>query len=206
MPRIVRVQAADDTHLSFLRMMFSTIATERKGTDLNVYELVATAEDGVEFIEGYKAAVTKEELPDLITLDIEMPNADGLWALHELAARHRPHPPVVMISSLNEKEVKVKYAESLSQFDQARGAMPDEKKRELIARVAERIRAGQVEPGKANTLMDAGLRLGFDPIGLARFLGARGYIIKPYKTPDQIISVLDPAIEAGNGSFFTSGA
>ena len=54
--------------------------------------------------------------------------------------------------------------------------------------------------------MDAGLRLGFDPIGLARFLGARGYIIKPYKTPDQIISVLDPAIEAGNGSFFTSGA
>ena len=127
MPRIVRVQAADDTHLSFLRMMFSTIATERKGTDLNIYELVATAEDGVEFIEGYKAAVTKEELPDLITLDIEMPNADGLWALHELAARHRPHPPVVMISSLNEKEVKVKYAESLSQFDQARGAMPDEK-------------------------------------------------------------------------------
>lgn len=200
---IVRVLAADDTHLNILKMMFMAIARERKDTGMPVYEMVESAMDGLGLIECFKAMGAKNDLPDLITLDIEMPKADGLWTLHELMKKYKPHPPIVMISSLHGKEVEVKYAKSIAKFSEQRGEMSDSQKHDLLERVAERIRNGQLEPGKVNTLTDAGLRLGFNPIQLSEFLGARGYIVKPYKSPDQITSVLDGVLEAANSGFLT---
>ena len=199
----VRVLSADDTHLNFLKMRFSTIARERENADTYVYEMIAEALNGFELIDAYNVLVASGDPPDLITLDIEMPKADGLWTLHELSKRYHPHPPVVMVSSLDDEEVRIKYSESLAAYDKQRGDMPDAKKRELLAKVADRIRAGQVEPRKVNTLVDAGLRLGYDPIRLAEYLGAKGYVVKPYKTSEQVTSVLDNALASKNGRFLT---
>ena len=200
---MVRVLAADDAHLNIQKMMFMAIARERQDTELPVYEMVESAMDGLDLIQCFKAMTAKGEAPDLITLDIEMPKADGLWTLHEITKRCKPHPPIVMISSLHGKEVAVKYAKSIAKFAEQRGDMSDSQKHELLERVAERIRNGQLEPGKVNTLTDAGLRLGFNPIELAEFLGARGYIVKPYKSPAQVTSVLDRALEVANSGFLT---
>ena len=202
MPKTIRVLAADDAHLEFLKMNFFSIAKERKDSDQNIYEIVETAENGLELIEKYEQLISRNSRPDLITLDIEMPKADGLWALHELSVRYRPHPPIVMVSSLDGDEVQRKYKESISKFQEQSESVPEEKKRELIARVADRIRDGAIEAGKVNTLVDAGLRLGFNPINLSRFLGARGFVVKPYKSTRQVTSVLDPALTGGNGEFY----
>ncbi len=199
----VPVLAADDTHLNILKMMFMSIARERKDTNLPVYEMVESAMDGLDLIECYKTMSAKGELPDLITLDIEMPKADGLWTLHEITKRHKPHPPIVMISSLHGKELELKYAKSIAQFAEQRGEMSEAQKHDLLERVAERIRNGQLEPGKVNTLTDAGLRLGFNPIQLAEFLGAKGYIVKPYKSTGQVTSVLDGVYRATSSGFLT---
>lgn len=203
MPKVVRVLSADDAHLSFLKMRFSTIARERENTDACIYEMVSEALDGFELLDAYNVLVANGEPPELITLDIEMPKADGLWTLHELSTRHNPHPPVVMVSSLDGEEVRAKYVDSIAAYDTQRGDMPDAKKRELLSKVADRIRAGQVEPGKVNTLIDAGLRLGLNPIELAEYLGAKGYVVKPYKTSEQVTSILDHAMTSPNGKFMT---
>ncbi len=204
MAETVRVLAADDAHLEFLEMIFVRIARERKDSELPIYEIAESTLNGLTLIETYVAMKRKGETPDLITLDIEMPEADGLWALRELTARHQPHPPVVMISSLHGKELQRKYASSITKYSAQNSEMPDDKKRDLLGRVADRIRKGQIEPGKANTLIDAGLRLGFNPIDLAKFLGAKGYIVKPFKSPAQVTGVLDGAIKASNIRSLTS--
>ncbi len=56
-------------------------------------EVVGTARDGLEGVE-----LNKKLMPDLITLDIEMPRMDGLTALQKIMAE-RP-TPVLMVSSL----------------------------------------------------------------------------------------------------------
>ena len=93
MSKTVRVVAADDTHLNFLKMMFSTIAQERRDSSLPIYEMVESATNGFDLVKNYEGMIQKGEKPDLITLDIEMPQADGLWTLHELATQYKPHPP-----------------------------------------------------------------------------------------------------------------
>ncbi|MBP1949135.1 two-component system, chemotaxis family, response regulator CheY [Virgibacillus subterraneus] len=58
---------------AFMRMMIKDILSK------NGFEVVGEAQDGVEAIEKYK-----ELKPDLVTLDITMPEMDGLAALKEL--------------------------------------------------------------------------------------------------------------------------
>lgn len=60
-------------------------------------EVVGTA------VNGREAIVKVDELePDAVTLDIEMPELDGLGALEAIRRRH-PRLPVVMFSTLTEK-------------------------------------------------------------------------------------------------------
>ncbi|MGE5683358.1 MAG: protein-glutamate methylesterase/protein-glutamine glutaminase [Bacillota bacterium] len=59
-------------------------------------EILATASDP--FIAAKKIS---EEIPDVITLDIEMPKMDGLTFLHKIMTQHPI--PVVICSSLTEK-------------------------------------------------------------------------------------------------------
>ncbi len=66
-----RILIVDDA--AFMRMMIRDILTK------NGYEVCGEANDGAQAIERYK-----ELHPDLITMDITMPEMDGINALKEI--------------------------------------------------------------------------------------------------------------------------
>lgn len=85
-PRCLIVEDAADT-----RTVLRALATRRGFA-------VAEAEDG---LVGLEKARTHN--PDLILLDIRMPNMDGLSALAEIR-EHDPAVPVIIISSMSDRE------------------------------------------------------------------------------------------------------
>lgn len=85
-----RILVVDDS--SFLRNSLKKIL-EGHG-----YEVVGMAENGLEAVTKYKALK-----PDLVTLDIIMPQASGLQALQMLRAID-PNVSAVMVSSMSTKE------------------------------------------------------------------------------------------------------
>jgi len=66
-----RILIVDDA--AFMRMMIRDILTK------NGYEVVGEAQDGAQAVERYK-----ELKPDLVTMDITMPEMDGIAALKEI--------------------------------------------------------------------------------------------------------------------------
>ena len=62
------------------------------------WEVAAEATDGEEAVALYE-----REKPDLVTLDIVMPNLDGVAALKQLI-ENDPNAHVVMISAVDQKE------------------------------------------------------------------------------------------------------
>lgn len=66
-----RILVVDDA--AFMRMMIKDILTK------NGYEVVGEANDGLQAIEKYK-----ELQPDLVTMDITMPEMDGIAALKQI--------------------------------------------------------------------------------------------------------------------------
>ena len=87
---MIRVLVVDDSAL--VRRLIQTALVE--ATDI---EVVGTARDGLDAIEK-----VDQLLPDVITLDVEMPRLDGLGALAEIRQRH-PRLPVIMFSTLTER-------------------------------------------------------------------------------------------------------
>ncbi len=68
-----KVLIVDDA--AFMRMMIKEILSK------NGYDVVGEAENGLEAVSKYK-----ELTPDLVTLDITMPEMDGISALKEIKA------------------------------------------------------------------------------------------------------------------------
>lgn len=66
-----RVLVVDDA--AFMRMMIKDILTK------NGYEVVGEAENGIKAVQMYK-----ELKPDLVTMDITMPEMDGITAVKEI--------------------------------------------------------------------------------------------------------------------------
>ena len=66
-----KVLIVDDA--AFMRMMIKDILTK------NGFEVVGEAADGIQAIEKYK-----ETQPDLVTMDITMPEMDGITALKQI--------------------------------------------------------------------------------------------------------------------------
>ncbi|MBE3555389.1 MAG: response regulator, partial [Thermicanus sp.] len=66
-----RILVVDDA--AFMRMMIKDILTK------NGFEVVGEATDGVQAVEKYQ-----ELKPDLVTLDITMPEMDGIEALKQI--------------------------------------------------------------------------------------------------------------------------
>lgn len=89
MSKKIRVLIVDDS--AVVRQTMSDILS----SDPQI-EVMATANDP--FVAAERM---KEEIPDVITLDVEMPRMDGLTFLQKLMAQHPI--PVVMCSSLTER-------------------------------------------------------------------------------------------------------
>lgn len=92
----VRVLIVDDA--AFLRMQLKTMF-ENRGA-----EVVGEAADGDECMMQYEKLK-----PDLVTLDITMPDVDGITVLKQLKAKH-PEAKVVMCSAMSQPE---KFIESI---------------------------------------------------------------------------------------------
>ena len=86
-----RVLIVDDA--IFMRMKLKDILEK------NGYEVVAEAQNGLEAIEKYKA-----EKPDLVTMDITMPEMDGVAALKGIKAVD-PGAKVVMCSAMGQQSM-----------------------------------------------------------------------------------------------------
>ncbi|CAM3356399.1 response regulator [Marinicrinis lubricantis] len=88
-----RVLIVDDA--AFMRMMVKDILTK------NGYEVVGEASDGAQAVEKYK-----EVKPDLVTMDITMPEMDGIAALKEIK-KMDPNAKVIMCSAMGQQAMVI---------------------------------------------------------------------------------------------------
>lgn len=86
-----RILIVDDA--VFMRMKLKDILEK------NGYEVVAEAQNGLEAIEKYKS-----ERPDLVTMDITMPEMDGVTALKSIKAID-PKAKVIMCSAMGQQSM-----------------------------------------------------------------------------------------------------
>jgi two-component system chemotaxis response regulator CheY len=86
MPRVLIVDDA-----AFMRMMIKDILVK------NGFEISGEAPNGLKAIELYKA-----EKPDVVTLDITMPEMDGIQALKEIRS-FDPSSKVIMCSAMGQQ-------------------------------------------------------------------------------------------------------
>ena len=88
---MAKILIVDDA--AFMRMMIKDILTK------NGYEVVAEAADGVEAVELYKS-----HQPDLVTMDITMPEMDGIEAVKQIKAVN-PAAKVIMCSAMGQQSM-----------------------------------------------------------------------------------------------------
>ncbi|MCI8834490.1 MAG: response regulator [Ruminococcus sp.] len=86
---MAKILLVDDA--AFMRMMLKNALSQAGYTDL------IEAEDGVKAVEAYTA-----EKPDLVFMDITMPNKDGLETLKEIKAMD-PNATIVMCSAMGQE-------------------------------------------------------------------------------------------------------
>lgn len=94
---------ADGTPYKILVVDDSMFVTKQLNQILSSegYEVVATAVDGLDAIEKYKALCPNV---DLVTMDITMPKMDGLTSLEKIVEFDK-NAKVVMISALGKEEL-----------------------------------------------------------------------------------------------------
>ncbi|CEH31982.1 chemotaxis protein CheY [Aneurinibacillus migulanus] len=88
-----RVLIVDDA--AFMRMMIKEILSK------NGYDVVGEASDGAQAIEKYQ-----ELNPDLVTMDITMPEMDGITALKEIK-KINPSAKVIMCSAMGQQAMVI---------------------------------------------------------------------------------------------------
>ncbi|MGA9224860.1 MAG: response regulator [Mesobacillus sp.] len=88
-----RILVVDDA--AFMRMMIKDILTK------NGFEVVAEAADGMQALEKYK-----ELQPDLVTMDITMPEMDGITSLKEIK-KVNPTAKVIMCSAMGQQAMVI---------------------------------------------------------------------------------------------------
>ena len=76
---------------AFMRISIKNMLTK------NGYEVIGEAENGAVGVDMYK-----ELSPDIVTMDITMPEMSGLEALKEIT-KHDPHAKVVMVSAMGQE-------------------------------------------------------------------------------------------------------
>ncbi|MCT8139832.1 response regulator [Anaerobacillus sp. CMMVII] len=88
-----KILIVDDA--AFMRMMIKDILTK------NGFEIAGEANDGAQAIEKYK-----ELSPDLVTMDITMPEMDGITALKEIK-KFDPNAKVIMCSAMGQQAMVI---------------------------------------------------------------------------------------------------
>jgi two-component system chemotaxis response regulator CheY len=88
-----RILITDDA--LFMRVTLKNILSQ------NGFEVVGEAQNGVESVELYKKLK-----PDLVTMDITMPELDGIGALKQIKD-HDPSAVVVMCTAMGQKNMVV---------------------------------------------------------------------------------------------------
>lgn len=80
---------------AFMRMMIKEILTK------NGFEVVGEASDGSEAVDKYQ-----ELKPDLVTMDITMPEMDGISALKEIK-KTDPNAKIIMCSAMGQQAMVI---------------------------------------------------------------------------------------------------
>ena len=88
-----KVLIVDDA--AFMRMMIKDILTK------NGFDVVGEAADGAQSVEKFK-----ELTPDLVTMDITMPEMDGIAALKEIK-QIDPNSIVIMCSAMGQQAMVI---------------------------------------------------------------------------------------------------
>ena len=88
-----RILIVDDA--AFMRMMIKDILSK------NGFEVVGEAADGVQAVEKYA-----ELKPDLVTMDITMPEMDGIAALKEIKSKN-PEAVIIMCSAMGQQAMVI---------------------------------------------------------------------------------------------------
>lgn len=88
-----KILIVDDA--AFMRMMIKDILSK------NGFEIAGEANDGAQAIEKYK-----EVSPDLVTMDITMPEMDGITALKEIK-KFDPNAKVIMCSAMGQQAMVI---------------------------------------------------------------------------------------------------
>ena len=86
---MARVLIVDDA--AFMRMMIKDILEK------NGFEVIGEANNGLKAVEFYK-----KEKPDIVTMDITMPDMDGIGAVKEIKA-FDPNAKVIMCSVMGQQ-------------------------------------------------------------------------------------------------------
>ena len=95
---MAKIMLVDDA--AFMRMMLKKALTESGYTDF------VEAQDGAEAVKKYG-----EENPDLVIMDITMPNMDGLQALKKIRESD-PNAKVVMCTAMGQEAMVVEAIKS----------------------------------------------------------------------------------------------
>ena len=88
---MAKILIVDDA--AFMRMIIKDILTK------NGYEVVGEAANGIQAVELYKA-----HNPDLVTMDITMPEMDGIEAVKQIKAVN-PGAKVIMCSAMGQQSM-----------------------------------------------------------------------------------------------------
>jgi two-component system chemotaxis response regulator CheY len=88
-----RILVVDDA--AFMRMMLKDILTK------NGYEIAGEAENGLRAVEKYK-----ELQPDLVIMDITMPEMDGIQAVREIK-KINPNAKIMMCSAMGQQAMVI---------------------------------------------------------------------------------------------------
>ena len=92
------VLVVDDA--AFMRMMIKDILTK------NGYNVVGEAENGLKAIDKYN-----ETKPDLVLMDITMPELDGIQALKKIRAAD-PNAKIIMCSAMGQQAMVIESIQS----------------------------------------------------------------------------------------------
>ncbi|QGT99177.1 Chemotaxis regulator - transmits chemoreceptor signals to flagellar motor components CheY [Candidatus Syntrophocurvum alkaliphilum] len=88
-----KVLIVDDA--AFMRMMIKDILAK------NGYEVIGEAENGIEAVEKFD-----ELKPDLVTMDITMPEKDGIAAVKEIKSKD-PNAKIIMCSAMGQQAMVI---------------------------------------------------------------------------------------------------